>query len=165
MNYINHRDYLPYAIGLIKKHFKFQLMGVTVENQYGGPQANFFSLILALEELAKVDFSISITVDIQNLVTGTLINRLGTDAQKRYFLPQLTSGKLGAFCMSERNSGSDAFAMTTQATRQGDSYYLNGNKLWISNAAHADLFIVMANANPEKVRRHNNDENHNIFRV
>jgi short/branched chain acyl-CoA dehydrogenase len=99
----------------------------------------------------QVDPSVSVLVDIHNTLNVTLVKRLGTRAQCAAWLPRMAADTVTSFCLSEAGSGSDAFAMRTRAQRQGDAFVLNGTKPWISNASEAGLFIVMANAAPEKV--------------
>ncbi|CAF0864612.1 unnamed protein product [Brachionus calyciflorus] len=124
------------------------LMGVEIPSQYGGTNSSFFSSILVVEELAKVDGSISVMCDIQNTLINTMLMNLGSDYLKDKYLPKLATSMIGSFCLSEAGSGSDAFALKTTATKNGDYYTINGNKLWISNSKHAGVFFVMANVNP-----------------
>lgn len=105
--------------------------------------------ILAIEELSKVDASAAIFVDVQNTLVNNCIQKWGSEALKKKYLPQLAQEKIGAYALSEASSGSDAFALKTRAEDMGSHFVLNGNKMWITNAAEADLFIVFANANPE----------------
>ena len=88
-------------------------------------------------------------VDVQNTLVINALLRWGTEEMKRKYLPKLASNTIGAYCLSEAGSGSDAFALATRAAEKGDAFSITGRKLWITNAAEADLFIVFANANPE----------------
>lgn len=134
---------------LLNKLFEMGLMGMEIPEQYGGVGVGFMSTCLAIEELARVDASTSILVDVQNtLVANALVTR-GTKEQKEHYLPRLAKNTIGAYALSEAGSGSDAFALKTKAIEDGDCYILNGQKLWISNAEHADIFLVFATINPE----------------
>ncbi|XP_020383076.1 short/branched chain specific acyl-CoA dehydrogenase, mitochondrial [Rhincodon typus] len=127
--------------------FEQGLMGIEIEEQYGGPESTFFSSILVIEELAKVDPSVAVVCDIQNTLINTLLRKRGTEDQKRKYLPRLATDMVGSFCLSEVESGSDAFSLKTSAEKRKDYYVLNGSKMWISNADFAGIFLVMANAN------------------
>ena len=135
---------------LIPKFFELGLMGIEVPEEYGGSGGTIFMAVLAIEELARVDASAAIYVDVHNtLVNNALLRRASSEQKSRYF-PRLTSGLLGAFALSEPGSGSDAFALATRAERKGDDWLLTGTKFWITNGAEAGLFIVFANADPSK---------------
>ena len=135
---------------LISKFFELGLMGIEVPEEYGGSGGTIFMAVLAIEELARVDASAAIYVDVHNtLVNNALLRRASSEQKSRYF-PRLTSGLLGAFALSEPGSGSDAFALATRAERKGDDWLLTGTKFWITNGAEAGLFIVFANADPSK---------------
>ncbi|KAM9325280.1 short/branched chain specific acyl-CoA dehydrogenase, mitochondrial [Gastrophryne carolinensis] len=123
-------------------------MGVEVDPKYGGTGASFFSSILVIEELAKVDPSISVMCDIQNTLINSLFEKLGTEEQKNTYLTRLCKDMVGSFCLSEAGSGSDAFSLKTTAQKHKDYYVLNGSKMWISNSMEAGVFLVMANAEP-----------------
>ncbi|XP_067908913.1 short/branched chain specific acyl-CoA dehydrogenase, mitochondrial isoform X1 [Heterodontus francisci] len=127
--------------------FEQGLMGIEIEEQYGGPESNFFSSILVIEELAKVDPSVAVLCDVQNTLINTLLRKCGTEDQKRKYLPRLAKDMVGSFCLSEVESGSDAFSLKTCAEKHKDYYVINGSKMWISNAECAGIFLVMANAN------------------
>ncbi|PNF14133.1 Short/branched chain specific acyl-CoA dehydrogenase, mitochondrial [Cryptotermes secundus] len=128
--------------------FKNGLMGIDVETEYGGSGLSFFASVLAVEEVAKVDPSLSIFVHIQNTLVNALISKIGTLEQKKKYLPLLTQSVAGSFCLSESYSGTDAFSLKTVAKKEGNEYIINGSKMWISNSDIAEVFIVMANANP-----------------
>lgn len=133
---------------LISALFEQGLMGIEIGAEYGGTGSSFFSSILVIEELAKVDPSVSVLCDIQNTLINTLLMNLGTEEQKQQYLPRLASDTVGSFCLSESESGSDAFSLKTKAEKHKDYYIINGSKMWISNAEHAGVFLVMANADP-----------------
>ncbi|XP_035125268.1 short/branched chain specific acyl-CoA dehydrogenase, mitochondrial isoform X1 [Callithrix jacchus] len=133
---------------VIQGLFQQGLMGIDVDPKYGGTGASFFSTVLVIEELAKVDASVAVLCEIQNTLINTLIRKFGTEEQKATYLPQLTTEKVGSFCLSEAGAGSDSFALKTRADKKGNYYVLNGSKLWISSAEYAGLFLVMANVDP-----------------
>ncbi|KAI0209703.1 Short/branched chain specific acyl-CoA dehydrogenase, mitochondrial [Lamellibrachia satsuma] len=135
---------------LIKDLFDHGFMGVEIDEKYNGTGSTFFGTNIVIEELAKVDMSVSVLVDIQNTLINMLIMRYGTTEQQENYLPQLATNMVGSFCLSEPSSGSDAFALKTIATKHGECYTLNGEKMWISNAEHAAVFLVMANTNPSQ---------------
>ncbi len=134
---------------IVRQFFELGLMGIEIPEEYGGAGTNFFMSILAVEALAMIDASAAIYVDVQNTLVNNAILRWGSEELKKKYLPQLAESKLGAYALSEAGSGSDAFAMKTRAVEKNDRFVLTGRKLWITNAAEADFFIVFANANPE----------------
>jgi len=128
--------------------FELGLMGIETPEEFGGAGGSFFQAILAVEELSRVDASVGVFVDVQNTLVNNAINRWGNAEQKRKYLPQLASEKVGAYALSEAGSGSDAFAMQTRAIDRGDQFLLSGRKLWITNGKEAEIFVLFANANP-----------------
>lgn len=134
---------------LIKQCFDLGLMGIETPEEYGGAGASFFTAIIAVEELSRVDASVGVFVDVQNTLVNNALIRWGSEQQKKKYLPQLATEAVGAYALSEAGSGSDAFAMQTRAVDQGDHFLLNGHKLWITNGNEADVFVLFANANPE----------------
>lgn len=135
---------------LIDKCFALGLMGVEIPEPYGGAGTTFFMSVLAVEELARVDPSIAVLVDVQNTLVNNALMRWGSEEQKARYFPKLATSWVGAYALSEAGSGSDAFALECRAQDRGDDYELNGQKLWITNAAEAELFIVMASLDPAK---------------
>ena len=135
---------------LIDACFELGLMGIEIPEAYGGSEAQFFMSILAIEELARVDPALAVLVDVQNTLVNNAIQRYASDAQKAKYYPLLASKWVGAYALSEAGSGSDAFALACRAEDKGDHYALTGRKLWITNAAEAELFIVMATLDPAK---------------
>lgn len=121
------------------------LMGIEVEEEYGGSGLGFTSAIIVIEELAKVDPAVSVIADVHNTLLLNMLRMWGSKELKQKYLPRLATECVGAFCLSEPASGSDAFSLKTRADKDGDDYILNGNKLWITNANEAGLFFVMAN--------------------
>lgn len=138
---------------LIKQFFDQGLMAIEIPEEYGGQAGSFFQSVIAVEELAAVDPSAAVIVDVQNTLVINAVMRWASREQKGRFLPQLADGTVGAYALSEAGSGSDAFSLATRATRDGDSWTLNGRKLWITNGAEAGLFLVFANVNPEAGHR------------
>jgi alkylation response protein AidB-like acyl-CoA dehydrogenase len=134
---------------LIKQCFDLGLMGIETPEEYGGAGASFFTAIIAVEELSRVDASVGVFVDVQNTLVNNALLRWGNEEQKKKYLQQLSSERVGAYALSEAGSGSDAFAMATRAREEGDHYVINGRKLWITNGNEAEVFVVFANANPE----------------
>jgi short-chain 2-methylacyl-CoA dehydrogenase len=135
---------------IIQKCFELGLMGIEPGEEYGGSGGSFFMACLAIEELARVDASISVCVDVNNTLTINAFLNYGTEAQKKKYITRLATDTVGAYCLSEAGSGSDAFAMQTRAEDKGDHYLINGRKMWITNGNEAGLFIVFANADPGK---------------
>lgn len=134
---------------LLPKLFEMGLMGVESPEQYSGSGGTFMMACLAVEELARVDGSVSVLVDVQNTLVTNAFIRWGSDAVKTKYLPKLAREWVGAYCLSESTSGSDAFALKLRAEDKGDKWVLNGSKLWITNGKEASAFIVFANMNPE----------------
>ena len=130
---------------LIAKFFELGLMGIEVPEQHGGAGGTIFMATLAIEELARVDASAAIYVDVHNTLVNNAVLRWGTDEQKARLFPRLTTELLGAFALSEPASGSDAFALETKAERVDGRWLLTGRKFWITNGAEAGFFIVFAN--------------------
>ncbi|MGI8547137.1 MAG: acyl-CoA dehydrogenase family protein [Gemmatimonadaceae bacterium] len=133
---------------LIPMYFELGLMGIEVDERYGGAGGSLMMMTLAVEELSKVDASAAIVCDVQNTLVNYPISRYGSDAQKQKYLPMLTGGTVGSYALSEAGSGSDAFALATRAEKRGDGYVLNGRKLWITNGAEAGIFVVFATVDP-----------------
>ena len=135
--------------GLIKQCFDRGLMGIETPEEFGGAGASFFTAIVAVEELSRVDASVGVFVDVQNTLVNNALIHWGNQEQKKKYLNRLATGSVGAYALSEAGSGSDAFAMQTRAVDKGDHYLINGRKLWITNGNEAEIFILFANANPE----------------
>jgi alkylation response protein AidB-like acyl-CoA dehydrogenase len=135
---------------LIDKCFDLGIMGVEIPEKHGGAGATFFMSVLVVEELARVDASVAVLVDVQNTLVNNALLRWGSEEQHARYFPKLASKWVGAYALSEAGSGSDAFALACRAQDKGDHYELTGRKLWITNAAEAELFIVMATLDPAK---------------
>ncbi len=135
---------------LIKDFFDNGYMGIEIPDEYGGLGAGFFSAILVIEALSRVDASCGVLVDVHNTLVNNAITNWASDELKAKYFPQLAANKLGAYCLSEPASGSDAFALKMAAKDMGDHFLLNGTKLWITNGLEAEIFIVFANIDASK---------------
>ena len=135
---------------LIDALFELGVMGIEIPEAHGGAGATFFMSILAVEALARVDASVAVLVDVQNTLVNNALLRWGNAEQHARYFPRLASKWVGAYALSEAGSGSDAFALACRATDRGDHWELTGRKLWITNAAEADLFIILATVDPTK---------------
>jgi alkylation response protein AidB-like acyl-CoA dehydrogenase len=135
---------------VLAKFWDLGLMGIEVPEQYGGAGGTIFMAGLAIEELARVDASAAIYVDVQNTLVNNILLRWGNEEQKQRYLPRMCTDLLGAFALSEPGSGSDAFALQTKAEKKGDHWELTGRKFWITNGAEAGLFVVFANTDFSK---------------
>lgn len=133
---------------LLPKLFEMGLMGVESPEKFGGAGGTFTMACIAVEELGRVDGSVSVLMDVQNTLVTNAFLRFGSDAIKEKYLPKLAREWVGAYCLSESTSGSDAFALKLRAEDKGDKWVLNGSKLWITNAKEASVFIAFANMNP-----------------
>ncbi|MDP2955184.1 MAG: acyl-CoA dehydrogenase [Longimicrobiales bacterium] len=133
---------------IVTQLFELGLMGVEIPESYGGTGADFFTSVLVVEELSKVDPSVGVLVDVQNTLVNNAILRWATEEQKARWLPRVAKDLVGAYALSEAGSGSDAFALSCRATQDGGDWVIHGQKLWITNGAEAGLFIVFANVNP-----------------
>ena len=133
---------------LIREFFQLGLMGICIPEAYGGQEGSFFMAVLAVEALSTVDPAAAVIVDVQNTLVNNAILRWGTEEQKRRYLPGLSQDTVGAYALSEAGSGSDAFAMSSQAEDRGEHYEITGRKLWTTNAKEARLFLLFANLNP-----------------
>ncbi len=135
-----------FNLDILPKFFELGLMGIEIPEQYGGAGGSFFLATLAIEELARVDASAAIYVDVHNTLVNNCVLRWGNEDQHGRYLPRLAGQALGAFALSEAGSGSDAFALACKAEEHSDHWELNGQKLWITNGGEAAIFIVFANA-------------------
>ena len=134
---------------ILTKFFDLGLMGIDIPEEYGGQGGHFFQSILAIEEIAAVDPSAGVIVDVQNTLVTNAVQRWATEDQKKKYLTRLAKDTIGSYALSEAGSGSDAFALQTRAVHKGDHYSLTGRKLWITNAAEAGLYLIFATINPE----------------
>lgn len=134
---------------LIDSAFELGLMGIEIPTEYGGAGANIATAVIAIEELAAVDPSLSVCVDVQNTLVNNAVLRWASEEQRQRYLPRLCTSSLASYCLSEAGSGSDAFALKTRATEDGDCYRLSGTKMWITNGGEADLFLMFATVDPD----------------
>lgn len=134
---------------LIPKLFELGIMGVEIPEDFGGTGASFFTSVLVVEELSRVDPSVGVFVDVQNTLVINALKRWGSDDIKARYFPLLATELVGAYALSEAGSGSDAFALACRATRDGDDWLLTGQKLWITNGSEAGMYIIFATVDPE----------------
>lgn len=134
---------------LVQQFFDMGLMGVEIPEKYSGGGGTFFMSVVAIEQISRVDASAGVFMDVQNTLVNNAFLNFGDEEIKERYLPQLATEKVGAYCLSEAGSGSDAFALKTTAKEEGDHYVLNGSKMWITNANEADIFLVFATVNPD----------------
>jgi len=137
-----------FAPDLLPQLFNLGLMGIEIPLEYGGSGGTFFEAILAVEEISAIDASVGVLVDVQNTLCVNAFLRWGTEAQKKTYLSRLATDAVGAYALSEAGSGSDAFALQARAELRGDHYILNGQKLFITNAKEAGIFIIFATLDP-----------------
>ncbi|KAM3439076.1 hypothetical protein MY4824_002880 [Beauveria thailandica] len=135
---------------VVEQLFEQGLMGIEIPEEFGGAGMNFTAAIIAIEELARADPSVSVLVDVHNTLCNTALMKWGSPALQKKYLPRLATNTVASFCLSEPVSGSDAFAMATRATETADGYRINGSKMWITNSMEAGFFIVFANLDPSK---------------
>jgi len=139
-----------YDDDLLPKLFEMGLMAVDVPEGFGGAGGTFFQSILAVEEISRVDAAVGVLVDVQNTLFNNAVARWGSDAQKKSIFPRIAADTVGAYALSEAGSGSDAFALKCRAEKTSAGWVLDGNKLWITNAGEAGLFLVFATLDPSK---------------
>ncbi|MEL6134793.1 MAG: acyl-CoA dehydrogenase [Bacteroidota bacterium] len=139
---------------LVRKMGEQGFMGMMVDPEYGGGGMDTVSYVLAMEELSKWDASASVMVSVNNSLVCWGLETFGSEAQKQQYLPMLASGeRIGAFCLSEPEAGSDATQQKTTAIDMGDHYLLNGTKNWITNGGRAGVYLVIAQTDVEKKHR------------
>ena len=125
------------------------LLGITVEEEFGGAGLGYLAHVVAMEEISRASASVGLSYGAHSNLCVNQLHRWGSDEQKQEYLPKLVSGEyLGALAMSETGAGSDVMGMRTTAVRDGDDYVLNGSKMWITNAPQADVLIVYAVTDP-----------------
>lgn len=136
--------------GLWMEFGKLGLLGITVEEEYGGSGMGYIEHIIAMEEISRASASIGLSYGAFSNLCVNQIRLNGTEEQKKRYLPDLCAGrKIGALAMSEPGAGSDVVSMKLRAEKKGDSYILNGNKMWITNGPDADTLVVYAKTDPE----------------
>ncbi|MBL31529.1 MAG: acyl-CoA dehydrogenase [Flavobacteriales bacterium] len=135
----------------IEKMGKMGFLGMMVNPKYGGGGMDTLSYVLAMEEISKIDASCSVIMSVNNSLVCWGIEKYGSEEQKKKYLPDLATGKkIGAFCLSEPEAGSDATSQRTTAIEKGDHYILNGTKNWITNGNSASIYLVIAQTDIEK---------------
>ncbi len=138
----------------VKKMGELGFMGMMVDPKYGGGGMDTISYVLAMEEISKIDASASVCMSVNNSLVCWGIEKFGTEEQKQKYLTALATGeKIGAFCLSEPEAGSDATSQQTTAEDKGDHYLLNGTKNWITNGSTASVYLVVAQTDREKGHR------------
>ncbi len=138
----------------VKKMGELGLMGIEVPPEYGGGGLDAMSYVLAMEQISKVCASHGTIMSVNNSLVCYGLNKFGTEEQKKKFLTPLASGKkLGAYSLTEPQSGSDAGNMKTRATLQGDTYVINGRKSWVTSGPVADYIVLFAATQPELKHR------------
>lgn len=149
--YVNEMDeHAKMKPELVSKLFEMGLMGIESPEKFGGAGSTFTMACIAIEEIGRVDGSVSVLCDVQNTLVTNAVIRYGNDSLKEKYLPRLAKDWVGAYCLSESSSGSDAFALKCRAEKKDGKWILNGNKLWITNGNEANFFIVFANMDASK---------------
>ncbi len=148
---IERDEKMEYPAEQMRKMAELGFMGMMVDPKYNGGGMDTISYVIAMEEISKVDNSCSVAMSVNNSLVCWGIEEYGSEGLKQKYLTKLATGEwLGAFCLSEPEAGSDATSQRTTAINKGDYYLLNGTKNWITNAGAADVFVVIAQSNPEK---------------
>ncbi len=129
---------------IVSKLFEMGLMGIESPERFGGSASSFTMACIAIEELGRIDGSVSVLCDVQNTLVTNAIIKSGSPALQEKYLPRLSREWVGAYCLSESSSGSDAFALKCRAEKKDGKWIINGNKLWITNGKEASFFIVFA---------------------
>lgn len=138
----------------IKQLGELGFMGMMVDPKYGGGGMDTVSYVLAMEEISKIDASVSVCMSVNNSLVCWGLEKFGNEEQKmKYLVPLATGEKIGAFCLSEPEAGSDATSQRTTAVDMGDYYLLNGTKNWITNGSSASTYLVIAQTNVEAGHR------------
>ncbi len=126
------------------------LLGMTVSETYGGVDMGYLAHVVAMEEVSRASASVGLSYGAHSNLCVNQIHRIGTEEQKRQYLPKLCSGEhIGALAMSEPNAGSDVVSLKLRADKDGDDYVLNGNKMWITNGPDADTYVIYAKTEPD----------------
>ncbi|WP_057911883.1 acyl-CoA dehydrogenase [Peribacillus muralis] len=135
---------------ILHKMGELGLMGIPIPEQYGGAGMDFMSYIIAINEISKVSPTLGVILSVHTSVGTNPIVYFGNEEQKRKYVPKLAAGRyLGAFCLTEQSSGSDAASLKSKAVKEGNLYRLNGSKVFITNGGEADVFIVFASTDPQ----------------
>jgi alkylation response protein AidB-like acyl-CoA dehydrogenase len=139
-----------YDADLLKGLFEMGVMGIEIPEEFGGAGGNFFQTMLTVEEISRADASVGVLVDVQNTLFNNAILHYGNAEQKALYLPRLATDTIAAYALSEAGSGSDAFGLACRAEKTADGWVLDGQKLWITNAAEAGLFLIFATVDPSQ---------------
>jgi alkylation response protein AidB-like acyl-CoA dehydrogenase len=137
-----------YDADLVPKLFELGVMAIETPEPWGGAGGSFFLSVLAIEELSRADAAVGVLVDAQNTLVANALLRFASPELRERVLRRMAKDTVASYALSEAGSGSDAFALAARAVEDGDGFVLSGRKLWITNAAEAGVFLVMANANP-----------------
>jgi butyryl-CoA dehydrogenase len=138
----------------VEKMGPLNFFGIQAPRQYGGAEMDAISYCLVIEEISRMCAAVGLTIAVHNGVAVYPLYTFGNDGQKEKFLPPLTAGeKIGAFCLTEPNAGSDALAIESTAIRDGDSYIVNANKIFVTNGGVADTLIIFTSVNPDDVKK------------
>jgi alkylation response protein AidB-like acyl-CoA dehydrogenase len=129
--------------------FDLGVMAIETPEEWDGAGGSFFLSVLAVEEISRVDAAVGVLVDVQNTLVANAVMRFASRELQERVLRKMANGTVAAYALSEQGAGSDAFALATRAVEDGDHFVLSGRKLWITNAAEAGIFLIMANAKPE----------------
>ena len=138
----------------VEKMGPLNFFGMQAPRRYGGAEVDSISYCLVIEEISRVSASVGLTLAVHNSVVVFPLSKFGNDEQRAKFLPPLAAGeKIGAFCLTEPNAGSDAMAIESRAIRNGDSYVVNANKVFVTNGGVADTLIIFVSVNPNDVKK------------
>jgi butyryl-CoA dehydrogenase len=139
---------------VVEKMGRLNFFGLQAPRQYGGAELDSISYCLVIEEISRVCAALGLTIAVHNSVVVYPVQQFGNDDQKRKFLTPLATGeKIGGFCLTEPNAGSDAMAIESTAIRKDDSYLINANKIFVTNGGVADILIIFATVNPGDVKK------------
>src|SRR5712691_1474074 len=149
---LEHRNEYPHA--LVETMKKLGLFGLNIPDEYGGNEIDYTAFAMVFEELSRGWMGLAGIIGSHSVLCDVLV-RFGTDDQKQRFLPRLAKGDpRGGICLSEPNAGTDLQAITTTARRDGDTYYIDGSKMWVTNGRRAQVLLVLVKTDPSAQPRH-----------